>query len=259
MPRASSAAAAHAAEAGECVYVAGIGGLLVPTLSAFGPRGDVGQRVDWTAYEAEPVPRHRLEMLDLRDVERTLVSRLREHTEAFERVGGSPWGTSARAEAEAALETRLWGLPDDTPGKALRVMSLAATAGVLAERARRLTSLGSDGLDLGTSARRESLVRSLAADADDALADATNVAVMSLAGWRRHSWAMAEQHELQPLDESSFESVLCVAAHPDDLEYGTAAAVDKWVKAGKTVTYLLVDEGRGRHRHDASGRGGSGP
>lgn len=54
---------------------------------------------------------------------------------------------------------------------------------------------------------------------------------------------MADNHELQPLDESVFASVLCVAAHPDDLEYGTAAAVDKWVKAGKSVTYLLVTRG----------------
>ena len=53
---------------------------------------------------------------------------------------------------------------------------------------------------------------------------------------------MAED-ELLPLDESTFQRVLCVAAHPDDLEYGTAAAVDKWVKAGKTVTYLLVTRG----------------
>ena len=45
------------------------------------------------------------------------------------------------------------------------------------------------------------------------------------------------------LDESSFQSVLCVAAHPDDLEYGAAAAVDKWVRAGKTVTYLLATRG----------------
>ena len=45
------------------------------------------------------------------------------------------------------------------------------------------------------------------------------------------------------MDESTFERVLCVAAHPDDLEYGTAAAVDKWVKSGKTVTYLLVTRG----------------
>ncbi|GAA2483810.1 PIG-L family deacetylase [Terrabacter carboxydivorans] len=46
-----------------------------------------------------------------------------------------------------------------------------------------------------------------------------------------------------PLDESTFETVLCVVAHPDDLEYGTAAAVDRWVRAGKTVTYLLATRG----------------
>lgn len=38
-------------------------------------------------------------------------------------------------------------------------------------------------------------------------------------------------------------TALCVAAHPDDLEYGTAAAVDRWVKQGKTVTYLLATRG----------------
>ena len=54
---------------------------------------------------------------------------------------------------------------------------------------------------------------------------------------------MTEQPKLEPLDESTFETVLCVAAHPDDLEYGLAAAVDRWVRAGKTVTYLLVTRG----------------
>ena len=54
---------------------------------------------------------------------------------------------------------------------------------------------------------------------------------------------MAELPQLQPLDESSIERILCVAAHPDDLEYGTAAAVDRWVRSGKTVTYLLVTRG----------------
>ena len=48
---------------------------------------------------------------------------------------------------------------------------------------------------------------------------------------------------LEPLDESTFDTVLCVAAHPDDLEYGLAAAVDRWVRAGKTVTYLLATRG----------------
>ena len=54
---------------------------------------------------------------------------------------------------------------------------------------------------------------------------------------------MSDAPRLEPLDESTFETVLCVAAHPDDLEYGTAGAVDKWVRAGKTVTYLLVTRG----------------
>lgn len=48
--------------------------------------------------------------------------------------------------------------------------------------------------------------------------------------------------ELTKLDES-FSTVLCVAAHPDDLECGTAAAVDRWVKTGKTVTYFLLTRG----------------
>src|SRR3954467_6046983 len=54
---------------------------------------------------------------------------------------------------------------------------------------------------------------------------------------------MTDEPELQALDENTFEKVLCVVAHPDDLEYGTAAAVDKWVRAGKTVTYLLATRG----------------
>ena len=54
---------------------------------------------------------------------------------------------------------------------------------------------------------------------------------------------MTEPPKLDALDESTFETVLCVVAHPDDLEYGAAAAVDKWVRAGKTVTYLLATRG----------------
>lgn len=48
---------------------------------------------------------------------------------------------------------------------------------------------------------------------------------------------------MEPLDESTFQTVLVVVAHPDDIEYGMAAAVDRWVKAGKTVTYLLASRG----------------
>ena len=40
-----------------------------------------------------------------------------------------------------------------------------------------------------------------------------------------------------------FDRVLCVVAHPDDIEYGTSAAVAKWTAAGKTVTYFLLTRG----------------
>jgi len=40
-----------------------------------------------------------------------------------------------------------------------------------------------------------------------------------------------------------FGTVLCVVAHPDDIEYGTCAAVAKWTAAGKTVTYWLATRG----------------
>jgi LmbE family N-acetylglucosaminyl deacetylase len=37
--------------------------------------------------------------------------------------------------------------------------------------------------------------------------------------------------------------VLAIVAHPDDLEYGAAAAVAKWTSAGHDVRYLLVTRG----------------
>jgi LmbE family N-acetylglucosaminyl deacetylase len=36
---------------------------------------------------------------------------------------------------------------------------------------------------------------------------------------------------------------LCIAAHPDDLEYGTASAVAAWTAAGRSVAYALVTSG----------------
>lgn len=37
--------------------------------------------------------------------------------------------------------------------------------------------------------------------------------------------------------------VLCVAAHPDDLEFGAAGTIAGWVAAGIDVSYLLVTRG----------------
>lgn len=48
---------------------------------------------------------------------------------------------------------------------------------------------------------------------------------------------------LQALPENDVQRVLCVVAHPDDLEYGTSAAVAAWTSAGVEVTYLLLTRG----------------
>jgi len=48
---------------------------------------------------------------------------------------------------------------------------------------------------------------------------------------------------LPPLPEESFKRVLCVVAHPDDMEYGTSAAVARWTARGIEVGYLLLTRG----------------
>ncbi len=47
---------------------------------------------------------------------------------------------------------------------------------------------------------------------------------------------------LAPLDET-WQRALCVVAHPDDLEFGAAAAVARWTGQGKWVGYTMVTSG----------------
>lgn len=51
---------------------------------------------------------------------------------------------------------------------------------------------------------------------------------------------MAEQPQAMPQD---WQRALAVVAHPDDLEYGAAAAVARWTDEGKEVSYLLLTRG----------------
>ncbi|MBS45743.1 MAG: PIG-L domain-containing protein [Nocardioides sp.] len=46
----------------------------------------------------------------------------------------------------------------------------------------------------------------------------------------------------EPVDED-WQTALCVVAHPDDLEFGAAAAVARWTGQGKTVVYCMVTSG----------------
>jgi LmbE family N-acetylglucosaminyl deacetylase len=47
---------------------------------------------------------------------------------------------------------------------------------------------------------------------------------------------------LRHVDES-FDRVLAIVAHPDDLEYGAAAAIARWTDQGKHVVYGLATSG----------------
>ncbi|MFG2893672.1 PIG-L deacetylase family protein [Streptomyces sp. NPDC048248] len=47
---------------------------------------------------------------------------------------------------------------------------------------------------------------------------------------------------LSPMPED-WQRALAVVAHPDDLEYGAAAAIAEWTAAGREITYLLVTRG----------------
>ncbi len=51
---------------------------------------------------------------------------------------------------------------------------------------------------------------------------------------------MVEPYHRMPDD---WQRALVVVAHPDDLEYGGAAAIARWTAEGRTVTYLLATRG----------------
>lgn len=52
----------------------------------------------------------------------------------------------------------------------------------------------------------------------------------------------SELDDFEPLP-TDWTRALAIAAHPDDLEYGTAGAIAGWTKQGKDVRYLLVTRG----------------
>lgn len=52
----------------------------------------------------------------------------------------------------------------------------------------------------------------------------------------------SELPPFEPLPED-WSRLLAIAAHPDDLEYGTSCAVARWTRLGKEVAYLMVTRG----------------
>ncbi|TLP76816.1 PIG-L deacetylase family protein [Nesterenkonia sphaerica] len=54
---------------------------------------------------------------------------------------------------------------------------------------------------------------------------------------------------LPVFDDSGVRRVLCVVAHPDDMEYGGSAAVARWTAMGVEVSYLLLTAGEAGMRN----------
>ncbi|MYS78702.1 PIG-L deacetylase family protein [Embleya scabrispora] len=52
--------------------------------------------------------------------------------------------------------------------------------------------------------------------------------------------ARPEPYEALPED---WERAVAIVAHPDDLEYGAAAAIARWTRQGKHITYVMVTSG----------------
>jgi LmbE family N-acetylglucosaminyl deacetylase len=52
-----------------------------------------------------------------------------------------------------------------------------------------------------------------------------------------------EPQQVQLFPDDAFSRVLCVVAHPDDVEYGTSSAVAAWTSRGIEVAYLLLTRG----------------
>ena len=53
---------------------------------------------------------------------------------------------------------------------------------------------------------------------------------------------VTELPHLESLPED-WTRALAIVAHPDDMEYGAAAAVARWVRQGKWVGYVLISDG----------------
>ncbi|KGN38874.1 hypothetical protein [Knoellia subterranea] len=180
LPGCSPDARAAAVDAEECLVAPGLGALLVPTWSTFGPPGatgpDAGTRLDWTAYDCDPVPIHRVEALDPRESTRLLTTTVLEMTAQLDALGGQPF--DAAAAREALPKPGAWALPEELPGTTLRAITFAASIGAAA-------AAGIDGpqdaLDSRTHHRRLDLLRELHRVAERALADATNAGVVAVA------------------------------------------------------------------------------
>lgn len=175
LPRGPEDMREAAVEYGECVFVPGFGGVVVPVVSECGAAGDLGVSVQFLAFDADPVPQHRLTGLDVGFAERELRVALGSSTAALEELDLG--GTELRRPAIARPSQR-WALPDGLPPRAARLIELAGTIVSAVEVAQEHTGDLVGGRDGAVSAQ----LQGLQAAATTALEHVTNAAALSLAG-----------------------------------------------------------------------------
>ncbi len=185
MPRGSGDFVAAATDAGECVYVAGLGAALVPRWGFAGGPGERSPMLTWELHDCQPMPVHQLEALSLREIDMTLRQELIAAIADLESMHAQPWaghGLRELADARIGAQTggRL-GLPEGLPARTLRTIALSSTLAAVADVG--LEQLP-DAQSLADTFARTERLRRLQVVADTCLAAATSVAAMSLAGWR---------------------------------------------------------------------------
>ncbi|MCA1781006.1 MAG: hypothetical protein LC679_02205 [Intrasporangiaceae bacterium] len=110
---------------GEAVFAAGVGAVSIPRHVTFGAQ-DPGLALRWEAYDAAPVPVHRLAGVDVTAADRDLRAAVHTATDA---LGDGGWADAWQRERPGRVE-REWGLPPDLPD---RVRALVVRAGVILE------------------------------------------------------------------------------------------------------------------------------
>jgi LmbE family N-acetylglucosaminyl deacetylase len=66
---------------------------------------------------------------------------------------------------------------------------------------------------------------------------------------------MASEKKAHELKES-FQNILCIAAHPDDIEFTIAGSVARWTREGRNVVFCLVTTGgAGTNEYTPDGEG----
>ena len=93
---------------------------------AYGPTG--------RPTRPSPRPGYRLEMLDLGHIERTLIASLTQHAADSRPSAARPGMPDHRESAEGAVRRSIWGLPSQTPARAVRVITSAARVAALVDR-----------------------------------------------------------------------------------------------------------------------------